>query len=91
MLKKEAQTHLVQEVELRDVGDLRVQQLVGDVEDSLLHGELEIQKHKENIKYLQEVTVTYLSIFLLSYIYFTAVVTFQINISHVNYTISVID
>lgn len=34
-------THLVQEVELRDVGDLCVQQLVGDVEDPLLDGQLD--------------------------------------------------
>lgn len=34
-------THLVQEVELGHVGNLGVQQLVGDVEDPLLDGQLE--------------------------------------------------
>ena len=38
-------TNLVQEVELRDVGDLSVQQLVGDVEDPLLDGHLDRHRH----------------------------------------------
>lgn len=37
-------SHLVQEVELRDVGGLCLQQLVGDVEDSLLDRQLDRQK-----------------------------------------------
>lgn len=37
-------THLVQEVELGDVGGLCVQQLVGDVVDSLLDRQLDGDK-----------------------------------------------
>lgn len=37
-------SHLVQEVELRDVGCLCVQQLIGDVEDLLLDRQLDRQK-----------------------------------------------
>lgn len=34
-------THLVQEVELRDVGNLCVEQLISDVKNSLLDGQLD--------------------------------------------------
>lgn len=34
-------THLVEEVELRDVGDFCVQQLIGNVENPLLDGQLD--------------------------------------------------
>lgn len=34
-------SHLVQEVELRHVGDLCVEQLIGDVEDPLLDRQLD--------------------------------------------------
>jgi len=40
-------THLIQQVELRHVGDLRVKQLVCDVEDSLVDRQLDTETDDE--------------------------------------------